>query len=74
MIGTQPTGAIDGVVISAVIHEGLTVTVDGKPAKPYRIGAELPGGLRLRELTPREALLGPAEGGITQRLSLPAKR
>ena len=33
MIGTQPTGAIDGVVISAVSHEGLTVTVNGKPAK-----------------------------------------
>lgn len=33
MIGTQPTGAIDGVIISAVSHEGLTVTVDGKPAR-----------------------------------------
>ena len=32
MIGHQRTGAIDGVVISAVAHEGLTVTVDGKPA------------------------------------------
>ncbi len=33
MIGTQPTGAIAGVVISAVAHEGLTVSVDGKPAR-----------------------------------------
>lgn len=33
MIGTQPIGAIDGVVISAVSHEGLTVTVNGKPAR-----------------------------------------
>lgn len=33
MIGTRPTGTISGVVISAVIHEGLTVTVDGKPAQ-----------------------------------------
>jgi hypothetical protein len=33
MIGQQPTGAIEGVVISAVAHEGLTVTVNGKPAK-----------------------------------------
>lgn len=32
MIGTQPTGAIAGVIISAVSHEGLSVTVDGKPA------------------------------------------
>lgn len=33
MIGTQPTGAIDGVVISAVAHEGLTVMVNGRPAQ-----------------------------------------
>ena len=33
MIGTQPTGAIEGVDISAVAHEGLRVTVDGKPAR-----------------------------------------
>lgn len=33
MIGTQPIGGIDGVVISAVAHEGLVVTVDGRPAR-----------------------------------------
>ena len=33
MIGTQPTGAIPGVVISAVIHEGLVVTVNGAHAR-----------------------------------------
>lgn len=33
MIGTQPIGAIEGVVISAVAHEGLRVTVNGKPAR-----------------------------------------
>jgi len=33
MIGQQPVGTIKGVVISAVSHEGLTVTVDGKPAR-----------------------------------------
>lgn len=33
MIGTQPTGTVPGVVISAVAHEGLSVTVDGKPAR-----------------------------------------
>lgn len=33
MIGTQPTGNVPGVIISAVTHEGLSVTVDGKPAK-----------------------------------------
>lgn len=33
MIGNQPEGTIAGVVISAVAHEGLTVTVDGRPAR-----------------------------------------
>ena len=33
MIGTQPVGSLRGVVISAVSHEGLSVTVDGKPAR-----------------------------------------
>lgn len=33
MIGTQPTGTLPGIVITAVSHEGLSVTVDGKPAR-----------------------------------------
>ena len=33
MIGTEPTGAIPGVVISAVAHEGLSIEVDGKHAQ-----------------------------------------
>lgn len=33
MIGTQTTGAIEGVVITAVAHEGLTVLANGKPAR-----------------------------------------
>ncbi|WP_082702706.1 hypothetical protein [Pseudacidovorax intermedius] len=32
MIGDQPEGTVEGVVISAVSHEGLKVTIDGKPA------------------------------------------
>jgi hypothetical protein len=38
MIGTQPVGAITGVVISAVSHEGLTVTYNGKPARLAILG------------------------------------
>jgi len=33
MIGDQPVGALEGVVISAVSHEGLSVMVDGRPAR-----------------------------------------
>lgn len=33
MIGTQTTGAIEGVIITAVSHEGLSVIVNGKRAR-----------------------------------------
>jgi hypothetical protein len=33
MIGPMPTGSIPGIEISAVIYEGLTVTVNGKTAR-----------------------------------------
>ncbi len=33
MIGQQSTGAISGVIISAVSHEGLSVLVNGKLAR-----------------------------------------
>ncbi|MCI5070139.1 hypothetical protein [Acidovorax sp.] len=33
MIGTQPTGTLPGIVICATSHEGLKVSVDGKPAR-----------------------------------------
>ncbi len=63
-----------GVVRDAAGRGAALIASDGQPAKPYRVGTALPDGLVLRELTPREALLGPAEGEATQRLSLPAKR
>jgi len=33
MTGERPTGSIPGVVISAVITEGLRISVDGRPAR-----------------------------------------
>ncbi len=63
-----------GVLRDAGGRGAALIATDGLPPKPYRVGAALPGGLLLRELTPREALLGPAEGQVTQRLSLPLKR
>ena len=33
MIGDQRTGLVAGVFITAVAHEGLTVMVNGKPAR-----------------------------------------
>lgn len=33
MIGTQPTGTLQGIFIYATSHEGLHVLADGKPAR-----------------------------------------
>ena len=33
MIGDFPTGAMQGIVISAVAHEGLSVHIDGEPGR-----------------------------------------
>jgi hypothetical protein len=32
MIGEQPTGTLPGIIVSAVIYEGLKIEIDGKPA------------------------------------------
>ena len=60
-----------GVVRDARGRGAALIAIDGQPAKPYRVGAALPDGLLLRELGAREAVLGPAEGEPTLRLSLP---
>ena len=38
------------------------IAVDGKPAKPFRVGAEVDPGLVLQALGPRQAQLGAALG------------
>ena len=59
-----------------VTHQGrgaALIAVDGKPAKPLRVGAVLPGvegGWRLRSLTPHAALL--VADGRELRLEMPA--
>jgi len=48
------------------------IAVDGKPAKPYRVGAQVEPGLVLQSVGAREAHLGAALGGpSTQVLSMP---
>lgn len=39
------------------------IAVDGQPAKPYRVGAEVDAGLVLRSVGARSATLGPAHAG-----------
>lgn len=52
------------------------IAVDGKPARPFRVGSQVDEGLVLQAVEGRRALLGPvAQGPATLTLELPpAKR
>jgi hypothetical protein len=45
LIGTQETGTLPGIVVSAVTHEGLSVTVNGQPARLAVVLAVVADGL-----------------------------
>lgn len=48
-----------GVIASAATAaDAALISVDGKPAKPFTIGATVIEGLVLRSVTPRKAMLG----------------
>jgi general secretion pathway protein C len=50
------------------------IAVDGKPAKPFRVGAAVDEGLVLQSLDPRQARLGArVDGPATLTLDMPAK-
>ncbi len=50
------------------------IAVDGKPAKPFRVGAAVDEGLVLQALGPRQAQLGGSMGGAaTLTLDMPLK-
>lgn len=59
-----------GVVAARQGQGAALISVDGQPAKPYRVGAELSDGVRLLALGPREAQVGGEGGRVT--LELPA--
>ena len=51
------------------------IAVDGKPAKPFRVGAAVEEGLLLQALGPRQAQLGGSMGGAaTLTLDMPLKQ
>ncbi|WP_298214396.1 type II secretion system protein N [Acidovorax sp.] len=51
------------------------IAVDGKPAKPFRVGAAVDDGLVLQALGPRQAQLGGQVGGpAAVTLDMPLKR
>jgi general secretion pathway protein C len=51
------------------------IAVDGKPAKPYRVGATVDAGLVLQPLGPRQARLGAGQEGVaTVTLEMPLRK
>ncbi len=53
-------------------HGLALIAVDGKPAKPYAVGAHLDSDLVLQSVGLRTASLGPAQGARSVLLELPA--
>ena len=50
------------------------ISLDGKPARPFRVGAQVDSGLVLQSLGPRQASLGASvDGPTTVRLEMPPK-
>ena len=51
------------------------IAVDGKPAKPYRVGATVDAGLVLQSLSPRQARLGAGQdSAATVTLEMPLRK
>jgi general secretion pathway protein C len=49
------------------------LSIDGKPARPFRVGAHVDGELLLRSVAQRSAAFGPASGGTVFTLELPPR-
>ena len=65
--------ALMGVVAGPSGAGAALISVDGAPARPYRVGRAVPGALFLQSLQPRLARLGPKpDGPTTLTLELPA--
>lgn len=67
--------ALVGVAAQGSGHGAALVSVDGKPAKPYRVGAQLDEGIVLQSVQGRKAVLASAASGqpvLTLELPPPA--
>ena len=64
--------AMMGVVADQRSAGAALISVDGKPAKPYRVGDAIEEGLVLQSVQGRKATLGPVSGAAVLSLELPA--
>ena len=63
--------------VAAGAHSGggaAVISVDGKPGRPYRVGAAIEEGVVLQSVRGRQAVLGSADGQPLLTLELPALR
>ena len=64
-----------GVVASASHHGAALISIDGKPARPFRVGAPIDEGLVLQSVQARKAVLAAsANGRSVLTLELPARK
>ena len=63
--------AMVGVVADQHSGGAALISVDGKPAKPYRVGDAIEDGLVLQTVQARKAALGPTSGAAVLTLELP---
>lgn len=65
------TGVVDG--SSSGRTDMALIAIDGKPARPYRLGAALEAGVVLQSVQERKAVIGPQDGTSGLALELPAR-
>jgi len=66
--------ALQGVVAVGTARGVALIAVDGQPARPFRLGAEVAAGLVLQAVTAQQVRLGAAIGGpTTVTLEMPSK-
>jgi len=76
--GSSPASARSAYVLVGVLADSLhggaaLISVDGKAAKPYRVGATVDGNLVLQSVAARQAVLAAgADGSAPVTLELPA--
>lgn len=66
--------ALQGVVAVGTARGAALIAVDGGPARPFRLGAEVTEALFLQSVSAQEVRLGPAMGGPSSiTLEMPSK-
>lgn len=72
MVNPYSRFALVGVVAGASHNGAALIAIDGKPAKPFRVGSKVDEGLVLQSVAARKAVLaGSADGPAVATLELP---